>query len=77
MIKNEKVKHTMDCLGGWCQVGSTVYSDFYVAEAAMPRRVVKIHAFNDMQASVWTEKGDGMRALESVDFETWITEFPK
>ena len=33
MNQTEKVKHTQECLGGWCRVGSYVYSDFYVAEA--------------------------------------------
>jgi len=50
------VAEQANCLGGWCQVGSTVYSDFYNAEADKPRIVVKIVVYSGGKSGrVWTQ----------------------
>lgn len=60
-------------LDGWCEVGSTVVTDFYINYRDMKRRVEKIHIYEDVrspQAKVWLTNM-GREPLE-VDFETWV-----
>ncbi len=72
MTKNR----TKALLDGWCSIGSTVYSDFYISEASKPRTISKIHLWENGHATVSTEKGFGIRALSNVDFDTWIKQKP-
>jgi hypothetical protein len=67
-------------LDGWCRVGSTVLSDFYMQEADIPRKVTKIIVYPATRsgyppdAMVETDGGNGGRPLR-VDFRQWIRKY--
>lgn len=65
-------------LDGWCEVGSTVFSNFYESEAKTPQKVIKIHVWTgDKQAVVWTDGGgEQNRALGKIDFQDWVKQEP-
>ena len=67
----------VEILGGWCSVGTVVYSDYYVAESENPRKVSRITVHDPNNGRVWTEAGPKVRALPGVDFASWITKEPR
>jgi len=62
-----------DCLGGWCHVGSPVFSEFYIDEAEQRRTVSKVTPYPGTHDNglVWT-KDPRLHPLEGVDFKEWI-----
>lgn len=83
-MKNEVVsseqpyKGNEDCLDGWCRVeGPLVYSDFFMNDAAKPRRVTKVKAWGGTRdGKISTDGGNGGQPLVDVDFRQWIKRYP-
>lgn len=73
------ILHTPTCLAGWCKVGSMVLTDYYLAEADLPREVERIHLWpgKHPSACVWTKGSPEVRPLIGIDFDLWIKKPPE